>query len=178
LESAKKQMLKKQVWNEKRNNNNATTLNNQSVEAHTTTTTATTTTTKKESKKEKSGDILLPDSWIANEDHYELGFKLGLDTLTIKEEVAVMRSWSLGNGEKRRNWDHVFNNWLKRKAKEKINGHGGPRPLQDDSKSISRAAGRLAEAARRGEFGFGPIPSLLPRKDDDPVLLLPKGRGT
>jgi hypothetical protein len=54
------------------------------------------------------------------------------------------------------------------------NGHRGSRPLQDDSKSISRAAGRLAEAARRGEFTFGPRPSLLPGQDDDPVLLLPK----
>lgn len=55
------------------------------------------------------------------------------------------------------------------------NGHRGPRPFQDDSKSASRAAGRLAEAARRGEFSFAPRPSLLPRKSEDDVFLLPKG---
>lgn len=55
------------------------------------------------------------------------------------------------------------------------NGHRGPRPLQDDSKSISRAADKLAEAARRGEFSFGPRPSLLPSADESSVRLLPKG---
>lgn len=55
------------------------------------------------------------------------------------------------------------------------NGFGGPRPLQDDEKSISRAALRLAEKAERGEFTFGPRPSLLPEDDARPVQLLSKG---
>jgi len=55
------------------------------------------------------------------------------------------------------------------------NGHRGPRALQDDEKSISRAALRLAEKAERGEFTFGPRPSLLPEDDARPVQLLSKG---
>jgi len=55
------------------------------------------------------------------------------------------------------------------------NGPGGPRPLQDDSKSVSRAAARLAEAAERGDFEIGPRPSLLGKKGGDDIRLLPKG---
>lgn len=56
-----------------------------------------------------------------------------------------------------------------------VSGYRGPRALQDDSKSISAAAGRLAEAAQRGEFTFGPRPSLLPDPDTPPVFLISKG---
>jgi hypothetical protein len=55
-------------------------------------------------------------------------------------------------------------------------GQRGPRPLQDDSKSISAAAGRLREAAERGEYSFGPRPQLLPEPNESPVFLLSKGR--
>lgn len=55
-----------------------------------------------------------------------------------------------------------------------VNGYRGSRPLQDDSLSASRAAGRLAERAERGEFTFEPVPSLLPKTSTDIVRLLPK----
>lgn len=55
------------------------------------------------------------------------------------------------------------------------NGFRGSRSLQDDSKSVGRAAGRLAEAARRGELTFGPRPSLLPDESEDDRRLLSKG---
>ena len=130
----------------------------------------------KEDKKEKTGKILLPDTWVPSESHYDLARKKGLSREEVEEASSEMRSWSLGNGEKRRNWDWVFNNWLRRNAK-RTNGNGsrGSRTLQDDSKSVSRAAGRLAEAATRGEFTFGPRPSLLPGTDEAPIRLLPKG---
>lgn len=54
------------------------------------------------------------------------------------------------------------------------NGFGGPRPLQDDSRSAGRAAARLGEAARNGQFSFAPLPSLLPEPSGDDVRLLPK----
>jgi hypothetical protein len=65
--------------------------------------------------------------------------------------------------------------WDDEHMPEASNGYRGPRPLQDDSKSISAAAGRLAEAAERGEFAFGPRPSLLPEPNENPVFLLSKG---
>src|SRR5690606_28987419 len=70
-------------------------------------------------------------------------------------------------------------------GKGKSDGYRGSRPLQDDSRSVSRAAGRLAEAANRGEFTFGPRPpvvpireqgGLLPGQSEDHVRLLSQGR--
>ncbi len=55
------------------------------------------------------------------------------------------------------------------------NGSRGLRPLQDDRLSLSKAADRLIEKAERGEFTFGPRPSLLPEISEGPVRLLSKG---
>jgi hypothetical protein len=134
-------------------------------------------TKKVESKKERARKCQLPADWKPKPSHYDLAEKYKQPDSFVDRKADDLRDWALGKGIMRSDWDRTFNGFLKPKEGA-FNGHGGPRPLQDDSKSISRAAGRLAEAARRGEFGFGPIPSLLPRKDDDPVLLLPKGRGT
>jgi uncharacterized protein YdaU (DUF1376 family) len=128
------------------------------------------------SKKEsKTGKILLPDAWSISDSHFELGNRLGLTKEEIEEAAQEMRSWSLGNGERRANWDFVFNNWIRRNAGKK-NGFGRQGKLQDDSRSASRAAGRLAERAERGEFEFGRRPSLLPAPHANNVVLLPKGR--
>jgi hypothetical protein len=134
-------------------------------------------TKKEESKKERARKCQLPADWKPKPSHYDLAEKHKQPDSFVDQKADDLRDWALGKGIMRSDWDRTFNGFLKPKEGH-FNGHGGPRPLQDDSKSISRAATKLAEAARRGEFGFGPIPSLLPRKDDDPVLLLPKGRGT
>src|SRR6476620_7920919 len=111
-------------------------------------------------KERKTGKILLPDDWSISDSHFELGNKLGLTKAEIEEAAHEMRSWSLGNGERRANWDFVFNNWLRRNAKRKSNGFRGSRAFQDDSRSASKAAGRHIEKAKRGEFTFGPRPGL------------------
>ena len=80
-------------------------------------------------------------------------------------------------------WSATWRNRVRQISGENgaSNGYRGPRPLQDDAKSASRAAGRLAEAARRGEFEFAPRPTLgngpgaLPGSDENVVRLLPKG---
>lgn len=55
------------------------------------------------------------------------------------------------------------------------NGHRGSRALQDDSLSCSKAADRLIEATKRGEFTIAPRPSLLPAESPNHLRLLPKG---
>ena len=137
--------------------------------------TETETETEGETEK-KTGKILLPDSWKPSASHYELAKKKGLPMEAVDEAADEMRSWSLGNGERRTNWDWVFNNWLRRNADRRKNGFGRQATLQDDSRSSSRAAGRLAEQAEKGAFGFGPRPGLLPAANGDNVVLLPKGR--
>jgi hypothetical protein len=126
-----------------------------------------------ESKKERARKCHLPADWKPKPSHYDLAEKYKQPYSFVDKKADDLRDWAIGKGTIRADWDRVFNGFLKPKDGQ-FNGHGGPRPLQDDSKSISRAAGRLAEAARSGKFSFGPVPSLLPGKDDDPVRLLPK----
>src|ERR1035437_6872527 len=117
---------------------------------------------KKKERAPKKIAMLLPDDWQPSPMH---GGK-----------AKDMRIWAQSNGVRKVNWDATFHGFLRRAASELggSNGHRGPRPLQDDSKSISRAAGRLAERAERGEQIWGPRPSLLPADDANPVLLLSK----
>lgn len=122
----------------------------------------------------KTGKIFLPDNWSVSADHYELAKKLGLSTDAVSDAAAEMRAWSLGNGEKRRDWDHVFNNWLRRNAK---NGQRRSGTFHDDSRSLTKAADKLIEQAKRGEFSFGPRPGLPPEPSATVIQLLPKGRG-
>src|SRR5262245_17198502 len=133
------------------------------------------TETESESESEKkTGKILLPDDWKPSASHYELAKKKGLPTEAVDEAADEMRSWSLGNDERRANWDFVFNNWLRRNADRRKNGFGRHGALQDDSRSASRAAAELAEKAKRGEFTFGPRPGLSLEPSGATVRLLPK----
>jgi uncharacterized protein YdaU (DUF1376 family) len=137
------------------------------------------TPTKKERKISKYPKTIVPDTWEPNPSHYELGKQKGKSRGDVEQEAFKMRNWSTGGPNLRSNWDSVFNNWLINNFNNG-NGHGQgrPRPLQDDSLSASRAAGRLVDAAKRGEFSFAPRPSLFPAKSPDGLLLLPEGRSS
>jgi len=128
---------------------------------------------KVESKKERARKSLLPATWLPKPSHYELAKKYGKSPEYVDLKAEELRDWAVGKGVMRADWDRTLNTFIRPKEGQS-NGHGGSRPLQDDSKSISRAAGRLAEAAQRGEFTFGPRPSLLPQPDTSAVLVLPK----
>ena len=130
-------------------------------------------TKKEESKKERARKCQLPADWKPKPSHYDLAEKHKQPDSFVDQKADDLRDWALGKGIMRSDWDRTFNGFLKPKEGA-FNGHGGPRPLQDDSKSISRAAGRLAERAERGEQIWGPVPSLLPKNDPDPLRLLPK----
>ncbi len=129
---------------------------------------------KKVSRETKKS--LLPDDWIPKPAHYAKAKKQNFPDSWIEQKADDLRNWAKSKAIMRADWDATFHGFIR--PKELVNGFGGPRPLQDDSKSISRAAGRLAEAAERGDFTFGPIPSLLPQANPNPVLMLPKGRGS
>ena len=80
-----------------------------------------------------------------------------------------MRLWAGANANRqvarKADWSLTFKGWMRREAKRGYgNGQGRPSALQDDSESISRAAERLAQAAERGEFSFGPQPTDVLRK--------------
>lgn len=128
----------------------------------------------------------LPEGWVPSVADTEYGYdKLGLTPENIENLAEDMRIWAGANANRqiarKANWSLAFKGWMRREAaklKGKYNGFGGPRPLQDDSLSVGRAAARLAEASERGEFSFGPLPNLLPPAGANDVRLLPKGRST
>jgi hypothetical protein len=132
------------------------------------------TESKEVSKKERARKTQLPADWKPKPSHYDMAEKYKQPYSFVDQKADDLRDWAIGKGIIRADWDRTFNGFLKPKE-GRFNGHGGPRPLQDDSKSISRAAERLGEAAKRGEFTFGPRPTLLPQENADPIRLLPKG---
>ena len=117
----------------------------------------------------------IPPDWQVPEDAIELANKKGVDWREVEQKL---RDYVASTGTQYVNYDATIRNWIRRENGVQGNGQGRPRPLQDDSKSASRAAARLQEAAERGEFTFGPRPSLLPKEGKATVLVLPKGRGT
>lgn len=126
----------------------------------------------------------IPDDWKpTNADReYGLAAPLRLTNEQIDSMAEDMRLWAGANANRavarKANWSLAFKGWMRREASKLkgTNGYGfgGPRPLQDDSRSASRAAARLGEEARAGRFSFDPIPSLLPESGGNDVRLLPK----
>ena len=93
----------------------------------------------KESKKEKTGKMLLPDDWHPSNSHYDLAASKGLSREEVLEAGCEMRDWSLGNGERRNNWDSVFSNWIRRNA----NKFRGNKHHENPERSVIAAADRL-----------------------------------
>lgn len=116
----------------------------------------------------------IPAEWQPTLAHADLAKSINVN---MKDTEERFRDYLASTGKLYADYDAAFRNFIKNAPKFNggPNGHGGSRPLQEDEKSSSRAAGRLAEAARRGEFSFGPRPSLLPGPDEDAVQLLSKG---
>ena len=101
----------------------------------------------------------LPDDWQPNERHQALALKLKVE---LDDQAERFRDYLASNAKRYADYDAAFRNFLKNAPKfNGVNGHGA-RQLQDDSKSVSRAADKLIEKAERGEFAFGPRPGLLP----------------
>jgi hypothetical protein len=75
------------------------------------------------------------------------------------------------------NWSGTWRNRVRAVAGQTgaPNGHRGPRPLQDDAKSVSKTLGSMATATEKGEFVIKPRPSLLHHGGESHLRLLPKG---
>ena len=122
----------------------------------------------------------LSDSWKPNNGDRDYGHALFLTDAQINDMAEDMRLWAGANANRqvarKADWSLTFKGWMRREAKRGYgNGQGRPSALQDDSKSISRAAERLAQAAERGEFSFGPRPTGRPAESETNFRLLPKG---
>jgi hypothetical protein len=119
----------------------------------------------------------LSESWQPSPDNLHFAEQEGLSVSEIEREAARFRDYWIsrpGVGGFKRDWSATWRNWIRNAIEQKGKSNG--RNVQDDSKSASAAAGRLLELAKRGQFTFGPRPSLLPSKSDAVVELLPPGR--
>lgn len=132
--------------------------------------------TPKAKKRTAGSKTPLPDDWQPSVMHRAAAARLKLPSGLLESKAEDMRIWAASNGVRKANWDMTFHGFLKRAASEAGNGNGqrGSRPLHDDSRSLGKAADRLIDQAERGEFKFGPRPSLLPQSSENDVLLLPK----
>jgi hypothetical protein len=126
-----------------------------------------------ESKKERVRKSQLPADWVPKPRHYEKAKKFKHPDGFVDLKADAMRSWAASKAVMRANWDATFDGFLE--PKEGTNGQRGSRSFQDDTKSVSAALGRLAEATERGEYQLRPRPSLLPASGQSDLRLLPKG---
>ena len=127
-------------------------------------------------RSEATKGTRLSEDWQPSPDNLRFAESEGFSASEIEREAAKFRDYWIGRagaGGVKRDWCATWRNWI-RKAKTERKPNG--RYVQDDSKSASAAAGRLAEMARRGQFTFGPRPGLLPRSGTNGVGLLPSGR--
>jgi len=117
----------------------------------------------------------LPEDWQPSPGHLRFAESEGLTASEIEREAAKFRDYWVGRagaGGVKRDWSATWRNWIRKSTEGRRNGR-----VQDDSKSATAAAKRLAELAERGRFTFGPRPSLLPAESGNGIRLLPEGCG-
>lgn len=127
--------------------------------------------------KRAKARVPIPDDWKTGEPEIAHARSLGFTDPMIASMAEAFSNHHRAKGSLMADWLSAWRTWCANEIKfqgSPANGYRGPRPLQDDSKSISAAAGRLEEAAKRGEFTFGPRPQLLPEPNESPVFLLSK----
>lgn len=132
-------------------------------------------------KKEQKLKSTLPVDWKPSADLMDYGRRRGFADQQILDIAEDMRTWADENAEtskgQKKNWNRTFEGFLRRTKPNGGNyGPGRPRAFQDDSRSISRAAQKLADKAARGEFSFGPRPTGRPDESEANIFLLSKGR--
>ena len=119
----------------------------------------------------------LPADWSPSNGDRDYGHRLlHLTDSQIDAFAEDMKLWAGANANRavarKADWSMAFKGWMRREAAKQQGATNGHR-----NGSAGAAAGRLAEAAERGEFSIAPRPSLLPQKGAVDVRLLPSGRG-
>jgi uncharacterized protein YdaU (DUF1376 family) len=127
---------------------------------------------KRKSRKAKTS-IPLPEGWCPPPRATTLANSLKVD---LQEIEARFRDYLASNGKQYVDYDAAFCNFIRNAPKFNgfKNGLSGPRQLQDDKLSVSRAADRLIDATREGKLTFGPRPSLVPDGGESNIRFLPK----
>lgn len=135
---------------------------------------------------------LLPDDFVPSDATMARGRELGFTLPEINDRLASMREWSLGKGEKRLDWNLVFQGFLRRDAERRAttgppgragNGTGfNGKPTLGDIRNAAKAAIAARDAngrpnlellagpdrrARTGDGDHGP-PDGVSRSADRP----------
>jgi Helix-turn-helix domain len=124
----------------------------------------------------KAKTIPMPEGWCPPSRAIPLANSLNVD---LQETETRFRDYLASTGKQYVDYDAAFCNFIRNAPKFNgfKNGLSGPRQLQDDKLSVSRAADRLIDATREGKLTFGPRPRLVSDSGESHIRLLPKGRG-
>lgn len=125
--------------------------------------------TTKRQRKERPAPI--SEHWKPPDRSFEIAAELKQDVAEIEGQF---RDYLKSTGKQYIDYDAAFCNFVRNAPKfnrSNGNGPGRPRPLQDDSLSVSRALDRQRESG----ISFAPRPRLLPDDGQGDLRLLPKG---
>lgn len=120
----------------------------------------------------------LPDDWKPSERDVEHATERGFRPEQISTMAAGFSNHHRARGNLMADWAAAWRTWVDNEIKfqrDRGNGQGRSRTLQDESLSVSRAIDKRLAAP--GTLVFPPRPSLLPVEREDDRRLLPAGRG-
>jgi len=128
----------------------------------------------KKGKSRKAKTIPMPEGWCPPPRATPLANSLKVD---IQETEARFRDYLASTGKQYADYDAAFCNFIRNAPK--FNGLGkhvstGPRQLQDDKLSVSKAIDGMQEQVRAGTIEFAPRPRLVSVESEGNRRLLSK----
>lgn len=121
---------------------------------------------------------LIAEDWKPSEQDTAYSISRGFTEQQISDMAAEFAPHHRAKGNEMADWHAAWCKWCNNEIKwnrGNSNGHRGSRPLQDDSRSVSRALDRLGEGLRQGTVQFAPRPRLVRDESESDLRLLPKG---
>jgi hypothetical protein len=129
---------------------------------------------KRSGKSRKAKTIPLPEGWRPNANAIILANSLNVD---LADTEARFRDYLASSGKEYVDYDAAFRTFIRNQPK--FNGpknvSTGPRQLQDDKLSVSKAIDGMQERVRAGTIEFAPRPRLVPLEGEGNRRLLSKG---
>ena len=128
---------------------------------------------KKSGKSRRAKTIPLPEGWCAPSRATPIADSLKVD---LQETEGRFRDYLASTGKQYVDYDAAFCNFVRNQPKYNglKNVSAGPRQLQDNKLSVSKAIDGMQEQVRAGTIQFSPRPRLVPVEGEGDRRLLSK----